>query len=83
MWELNLNGTLANSYSGLCATANTVKGDRSEIGQTPLYIGLIIIVTFNGRLPKIQMLFFQQQLKSALGEFARGLQQEEEVWLLT
>ncbi|KAL8161657.1 hypothetical protein V2J09_013146 [Rumex salicifolius] len=27
MWELNGNGTLINSYSGLCATVKTVKGN--------------------------------------------------------
>ena len=30
MWELNFNGTLVNSYSGLCATVNDVKGDKFE-----------------------------------------------------
>ncbi|XP_021853940.1 probable alpha-galactosidase B isoform X2 [Spinacia oleracea] len=27
MWELNMNGTLANSYSGLCATVKTVEAN--------------------------------------------------------
>ncbi|KAK9276979.1 hypothetical protein L1049_006518 [Liquidambar formosana] len=27
MWELNLNGTLMNSYSGLCTTVNTVEAN--------------------------------------------------------
>ncbi|KAK7256453.1 hypothetical protein RIF29_29903 [Crotalaria pallida] len=27
MWELNDNGTLVNSYSGLCATVKSVKVD--------------------------------------------------------
>lgn len=30
MWNLNPNGTLVNSYSGLCATMNSVTGDKSE-----------------------------------------------------
>uniref|UniRef100_A0A7N2R8R3 Alpha-galactosidase n=1 Tax=Quercus lobata TaxID=97700 RepID=A0A7N2R8R3_QUELO len=27
MWELSVNGTLANSYSGLCATVNSIKAE--------------------------------------------------------
>lgn len=27
MWELNPNGTLANSYSGLCATVESSEGE--------------------------------------------------------
>ncbi|XP_021743565.1 uncharacterized protein LOC110709651 isoform X2 [Chenopodium quinoa] len=32
MWELNMNGTLANSYSGLCATVKTVKANATPGG---------------------------------------------------
>ncbi|KAJ7945458.1 Alpha-galactosidase [Quillaja saponaria] len=32
MWELNPNGTLANSYSGLCATVNSVKAKINSGG---------------------------------------------------
>ncbi|KAF8390520.1 hypothetical protein HHK36_025047 [Tetracentron sinense] len=32
MWELNLNGTLVNSYSGLCATVETVKANVESGG---------------------------------------------------
>ncbi|KEH35289.1 alpha-galactosidase [Medicago truncatula] len=32
MWQLNLNGTLVNSYSGLCATVKPVKAPISSAG---------------------------------------------------
>lgn len=28
MWELNNNGALMNSYSGLCATVSSLEGDN-------------------------------------------------------
>uniref|UniRef100_A0A7N2MAI8 Alpha galactosidase C-terminal domain-containing protein n=1 Tax=Quercus lobata TaxID=97700 RepID=A0A7N2MAI8_QUELO len=32
MWELSVNGTLANSYSGLCATVNSIKAEVRPAG---------------------------------------------------
>lgn len=32
VWKWNLNGTLSNSYSGLCATVNTVKANVGRTG---------------------------------------------------
>lgn len=31
MWELNPNGTLVNSYSGLCATVESSEGENLQI----------------------------------------------------
>lgn len=42
MWELNSNGTLVNSYSGLCATINSVEGKKLESECALLYIDSLV-----------------------------------------
>lgn len=40
MWQLNLNGTLVNSYSGLCATVKPVKGEIRK--YLPFYGNIVL-----------------------------------------
>nr|XP_023883853.1 uncharacterized protein LOC111996137 isoform X3 [Quercus suber] len=50
MWELSVNGTLANSYSGLCATVNSIKAEVRP-GGTRSWIA-------TGRKGEIYVAFF-------------------------
>ena len=43
MWELNLNRTLTNSYSGLCATVNYAEGGKDvNLGVNTHFWGIIL-----------------------------------------
>jgi len=79
MWQLNLNGTLVNSYSGLCATVQPVKG---EIRTYLLFYGNIVLCNLLGLSWCIiihNASWSFMQLLLVLLVFALGLQQEEQV----
>ncbi|XVF85072.1 hypothetical protein PTKIN_Ptkin17bG0089000 [Pterospermum kingtungense] len=42
MWELNANGSLINSYSGLCATMDSLEGDGYGVKRTDIMIFKIL-----------------------------------------
>jgi len=80
MWVLNSNGTLANSYSGLCATVNSVEGDKFVC-----FVPYFVDCCNNNFASDPIISHFQVtcrsfvQLKSVLVELVLGLQLEEEV----
>lgn len=69
MWGLNDNGTLVNTYSGLCATTNLEKGDQSSCLLLCLYTHMTSEITDR----------FLMQLIPSLVEPDLGLRREEEV----
>lgn len=81
MWELNTSGSLVNSYSGLCAVANTAEGYiLTYYLHCSLYISTftrtVLALTTN------KPLWLNMQLKLIWWEFVLGLRLEEEVWFI-
>lgn len=72
MWELNNNGTLKSSYSGLCASVYNVKGDGIESNY---WFQLMLNIMFGADIFRLSML---QPILSQ-EEFALGLLLDEEV----
>lgn len=59
MWELNGNGTLINSYSGLCATVKTVKDNVVSSGGVRSWVA-------TGRRGEVYVAFFNLNQETSL-----------------